>query len=249
MKYPNRQDMLQIFVYTDMKNLKREKENSDGLIHVFVDPRSNSNQASPDQNERKVFYDAAFWREGPGGSVGHTNEWYRYAVDLARPDARKSVVIRGKQPNAKEILLDSWETTWDGPRIRVRAYNLEDVDPPGTYYTFECLNENSLLGGPIIMTLRTDKRVAIPREQIRLISSEIAYVFMGWLYAVTTDGGYTWSVWDAQDNLKNWQCCDYDSISDVQLSKEGTGTMVLKHHGIGKSLQELHTTNFGREWR
>src|SRR5262245_29988234 len=48
MKYPNRQDMLQIFVYTDMKNLKREKENSDGLIHVFVDPRSNSNQASPD---------------------------------------------------------------------------------------------------------------------------------------------------------------------------------------------------------
>ena len=51
---------------------------------------------------------------------------------------------------------------------------------------------------------------------------------MGWKFAATTDGGGSWSVWDAETDLPKWRCCNYKLIQDVHLEVTGKGTMTLK---------------------
>jgi len=72
---------------------------------------------------------------------------------------------------------------------------------------------------------------------------------MGWMFAVTTDGGATWSVWDAKKDLPNWQCCNYGLIKDVRLDSKGTGVMILNPIPQRRGeVPELHTNDFGRHW-
>ena len=99
------------------------------------------------------------------------------------------------------------------------------------------------------MTFRDDDPRRIPRENVRLVNDRIGYVFMGWMYAVTIDGGATWSVWNAETDLPNWQCCNYGLIKDVRLASDGAGTMILNSipHRHGEA-PELRTNDFGQHW-
>jgi hypothetical protein len=100
-----------------------------------------------------------------------------------------------------------------------------------------------------ITTFRHDDAVPIPRDQIRFVNNRVAFVFMGWIYAVTTDGGATWSVWDAGNDLPNWQCCNYRLITDVKLNVDGTGTMTLNPiQDRPGEVPQLRTKDFGRHW-
>lgn len=49
--------------------------------------------------------------------------------------------------------------------------------------------------------------------------------FIGWVYAITTDGGQTWTVWNALDDLPDWKPANYRLIEDVSLTREGSGPM------------------------
>ncbi len=99
------------------------------------------------------------------------------------------------------------------------------------------------------MTFRHDDPVPIPHDQVRFVNDRIGFVFMGWMYAVTTDSGASWSVWDSTTNLPHWQCCNYGLIADVHLEPNGTGTMTL-HPIPGRSgeVPELNTKDYGRHW-
>jgi hypothetical protein len=50
------------------------------------------------------------------------------------------------------------------------------------------------------MIVRQDDDPKIPVDQVRYVG-DIGYVFMGFMYAVTTDAGKTWSVWSAEKDL------------------------------------------------
>jgi len=81
--------------------------------------------------------------------------------------------------------------------VRITHYAEEGGFLPGAYYRFE----SSAIGMDSweeITTFRMDDTIDMPCEQIRFVNEEIGYVFLGWIYAVTTDGGQTWSVWNAE---------------------------------------------------
>lgn len=100
------------------------------------------------------------------------------------------------------------------------------------------------------MTFRHDDPVAIPRDQIRFLSDQVAYAFMGWMYAVTTDRGRTWSVWNAERDIPDWRCCNYKYLHQVDIDQNGAGVMTLdpidEHGG---TMLRLHTQDYGRHWR
>jgi hypothetical protein len=50
-----------------------------------------------------------------------------------------------------------------------------------------------------ILTVRTDEPISIPRENIRFVDDQICLFFHDNYYAVTSDSGRSWSIWDAQE--------------------------------------------------
>jgi len=147
----------------------------------------------------------------------------------------------------KTKTFETWEAANSKFRIRVIAQE-EGGWAGGARYLFQ----SALTGSDDwkeIMRFRHDDPVPIPREQVNFIDDQIGYVYMGWMYAVTTDGGRNWSVWTAERDLSNWKCCNYKLIRDVQLAADGTGKMVFNRvPGRQGEVPELRTRDYGRSW-
>jgi hypothetical protein len=145
-------------------------------------------------------------------------------------------------------VIESWETSGPTLQVRVDAHSEQNTFVPGAYYVFRSAPKDSNAWHDV-MTFRHDDPVAIPRDSVRFVDDRTAFVFMGWMYAVTTDGGANWSVWDAGHDLPNWQCCNYGLITDVQLNADGTGTMALNPIKNRRGeVPLLRTKDFGRHW-
>jgi hypothetical protein len=145
-------------------------------------------------------------------------------------------------------VIEQWQTENKRFRVRVTAYEERGTNVNGAYYVFEAAPAGSDQWREII-TFRHDDNPKIPTDQVRYVNHDIGYVFMGWMYAVTTDAGSTWSVWSAEKDLPNWQCCNYKLISNVTLGSDGGGTMKLNAiEGRRGELPELRTNDYGRHW-
>ena|SRR5205085_309017 len=96
------------------------------------------------------------------------------------------------------------------------------------------------------MTVRqTDDRKALS-SQARFVNKHLGFVFFGSRYAVTVDGGLTWSVWDAKDELLDWQQ-SYLYISEAQILSHGIGKLWLLPFS-GNTPPTFVTTDFGKHW-
>jgi photosystem II stability/assembly factor-like uncharacterized protein len=152
-------------------------------------------------------------------------------------------------------VTERWEANNTAFKIRIdqRAEDLWFFGLPGAYYVFQSSRDGARWHE--IMTFRHDDPVPIPRENVRFLNERTAFVFMAWMYAVTTDGGNTWSNWTAKDDLPGWRCCDYALIKNVDLSATGLGTMTITARGGGEysggeqlPFGILVTNDFGRHW-
>jgi hypothetical protein len=239
--------ILDVYVYTDRENAQRGME----LFFPAVEPK---NREEPID----YLYDAHFYRDGDGGSLGYRNEWFTYKQDINNLKSGKTVVLKGdpnnsgpllQSPRAKEKIIDNWETENTPFKIRVRAFEREDIEPPQVYYSFEAVDKKFFSGANRIITFISPNKVEIPKHQIRFVSNKIGYFYMGWMYAVTLDAGHTWSAWDAESDLENWQCCDGQFIEDITLALDGTGKMKIKpiRHS-SNYISELFTSDFGKHW-
>jgi len=134
-------------------------------------------------------------------------------------------------------------------RVRIEQHSERGAIPVGgAYYVFRVASHGSESWRDV-MTFRHDDPVPIPREQVRFVNGRVGYVFMGWMYAVTTDGGVSWSIWDAAKDLPNWACCNYRLIKNVSLEADGTGVMILQPVPQRRGeVPELKTNDFGRHW-
>ena len=145
-------------------------------------------------------------------------------------------------------ILDKWETRNNSFRVRVISYAEKRGFVPGAYYVFE--------SSPVmsdqwreIMTFRHDDPVPIPRNQVRFVSEQVGYIFMGWMFAVTTNGGSDWSVWHADIDLPGWECCNYKLIKSVTILSDGSGEMILSPiPGRKGEVPTLQTKDYGRHW-
>ncbi|NOT58764.1 MAG: hypothetical protein HOP19_00925 [Acidobacteria bacterium] len=145
--------------------------------------------------------------------------------------------------------VEVYDTANHSFRIRVSRYAERNGGlVPGAYYVFQSAPLNSEKWRDI-MTFRHDDPNPIPRDQIRFVNDNVGYVFMGWMYAVTTDGGASWAVWDAQQDLPKWQCCNYRLIGDVKLAADGLGTMTLNPiPERSGEVPQLYTRDYSRHW-
>jgi hypothetical protein len=101
-----------------------------------------------------------------------------------------------------------------------------------------------------VMTFVHTDDVGLLKDQVRFVDDRIAYFFIAWKYAVTTDGGRTWSQWDAEKELPDCNYCNYQLIRDVKLHIDGTGRMMLDPTpNTPGAPSELHTRDHGRHWK
>jgi hypothetical protein len=96
----------------------------------------------------------------------------------------------------------------------------------------------------------TQPAVAIGRTPLHCIASLALVASMcaafGY-YVVTTDGGNTWSDWDAMKALPEPKLLAI--IKNVNVSGDGTGSMeVWRSTKENSGLLELGTTDFGGHW-
>jgi hypothetical protein len=153
------------------------------------------------------------------------------------------------RPHPADHPAEVTEITGPGFLIKVSAFPEEEGGfVPGQYYRFESL-PNGAKDWVMAMQFRHDDPVRIPKENIRFLTAKTAFVFMGWKYAVTTDGGKQWSIWSAEKDLPGWRCCNYGLIKDVALSQSGKGKMILSPiQDRAGEVPELVTSDFGRHW-
>lgn len=150
-------------------------------------------------------------------------------------------------PKPSERILETSEFQRGERKIVVTAYAEKNSFVPGAYYSFEAVDGSN--HRVPIMTFRHDDPVPINKKGVVFLNGDIAYVFMGWMYAVTTDGGSSWQVWSADKDLPGWKCCNYELIEDVHLASDGTGRMRLNPIPQRQGeVPELQTKDYGRHW-
>jgi hypothetical protein len=160
-------------------------------------------------------------------------------------------IVGCSYPSYPGEIRETYETSNHAFRVRVNRHAEENRGVlEGAYYVFQSAPVGSDQWRDI-MVFRHDDPVPIPRNQIRFVNENTGYVFMGWMYAVTTDKGAAWSVWDARQDLpKYYECCNYRLVGDVKIDVDGTGAMRLNLiPGRSGAVPELRTSDFGRHWR
>jgi hypothetical protein len=239
-RHPDKQEKIIVDVF-----VSNEKMNIGGTHTQQMSSIPNSSsQDAQSARWRKYGADAIFTRQGDGAaSGGGDNEWYTYIPDLAKPEERKTVVLKGGRKFAPKTLLETWASSAGGFDIRLRSYELEHVEPNGTYYTFEAKTTDSDDWTGII-TLRLDEKISLPTENLHVVNEQITYFFFGWMYAVTIDGGKTWKVWDGNDEASS-----SGFIERISLTTDGVGQMIYRVNPSGSHIvKHLNTKDFGQHW-
>jgi hypothetical protein len=134
-------------------------------------------------------------------------------------------------------------TSNDNFKIRVQMFPEEGAGfVLGGYYVFQSADMDSDNWADIV-TYKQDDPDPIPCDRIRFLGDRVAYLFMGQMFAVTSNGGRSWNVWEiAKDPA--WR--DRSAgIEGIQLS-EGVGTMTLRIIGDKRAI--LRTNDNGYHW-
>lgn len=145
-------------------------------------------------------------------------------------------------------IVEQWETANATFRVRVTAYKEKALIVPGAIYVFQS-SPMACEKWQEIMALQFDDPVPIPREQVRFVADRIGYAFMGETYAVTTDGGHTWTLWNSEMALNDRVDVLSRSIEKVDIKTDGAGIMQLYEHPSQKGrAPTLRTQDYGRHW-
>ena len=217
---------------------------------------------SPPKYPRNVLFDAEFsqtpsesiLKKGEELSSSGFNVEYSFVPDLTQPGIRKKVVLRGSTWTEGKYNIENQELDWATGRISVTAYDLYNVEPSSRYYTFGYKTKHSGYVRPyektrVIFNLHQSDLVPPPVKQVKILNESVAYVYMGWMYSVSLDGGQTWHLWDAERNIPEWKCCDPGLIREVSISDQGSGVMTLRlDPNKPESQVYLRTTDFGQHW-
>lgn len=150
------------------------------------------------------------------------------------------------RPQIGEV-VDTWVAENSAFKVRINKHAEKNGGfVAGAYFIFQSASKEKEDWKEIIIS-RHDDPVAIPRQQIRFVSEQAGYVFMGLKFAATTDEGKSWFVWYAVDDLPNWGLTRA-TISDVQIDSNGAGSMKLKSF-TNQEAPMLNTEDYGKTWR
>jgi len=143
--------------------------------------------------------------------------------------------------------VEQWETS--NGTFKIRVFRRPEVFKllPRYFYYFQCQPSGANKWSEIT-TLRFDDPLPIPREQIRFVNRETAYFFMISTYAVTTDAGKHWFVFNVRTDPPLGKEDSYITIRDVRLDADGKGTMTV-YSKASENDVELRTVDYGKHWK
>lgn len=146
-------------------------------------------------------------------------------------------------------IVDSWEARSPVTTVRVRKYDekyfIFGSARTSAYFSFDVHDTQSQEWRPVF-TWMVDGDPPIQREHVKFVTDSIVYAFGNAKYVVTSDGGKTWSEWDAKRAMPNPEAY---KINKVFVSEAGTGNMVVtRRTSESDGLAELGTTDFGVHW-
>ena len=144
-------------------------------------------------------------------------------------------------------VLEQWDTTNGTFAIRVQRQPKLFEFLPRYYYTFQSQSPGSQRWSEITTQLFDDP-LPIPRNQVRFVNSEIGYLFMISTYAVTTDAGRHWSIFNVRADPPLGKKDSYWTIRELRVEPDGTGTMTVYSKASAKDVTELRTKDYGRHW-
>lgn len=244
LRHSNMQERLYVKVYAE----KSSTSGGESLNYPICVPWIPMHRKDRYQESNIDRPDATFDRGGDGAAaLGGRNEWYSYRRDLDNADEEILVILKGTLINRRKKIVETWKTSNGNIKMRVLAYYLEGVVPAGVYYTFQSF-DSDWSEWQSIMTSRHDQSLPIPTDSVVFLTDTTAYAMMGSMYAVTTDGGDTWSVWDAERDFEMGRLSDHWIIGHVGIAASGNGTMKLWASAQPSETFVLHTSDFGRNW-
>lgn len=148
-------------------------------------------------------------------------------------------------------IVETWQVENQNLKLRIEMREEICFAVCGAYYTFQSAPVGSDRWREIF-TARHDDPNPIPRENLRFVNPQISYVFFRNQYAVTTDAGKTWTLWDAWDANRNMQFEKYKlypSIEEVNIESDGRGRLRLYSISNKPMNQpELQTADYGESW-
>ena len=145
-------------------------------------------------------------------------------------------------------VMDNWEAHNNGFKVRVIVYEEKD---PVTLHRFNYVFQTSPAGANDwreVMDTWMDDDIPIPHDSIRFLSDNVGYISMDEIFAATTDGGRSWSVWDAKKEVPNWQWCNQAFIKEVHIASDGRGEMLLSPGFNQIPVTKFNTKDFGMNW-
>ncbi len=148
--------------------------------------------------------------------------------------------------------IDQYSVACGPFEIRARALREGKLglNAPGGIHSYESRHDAASSWLPIT-SFRYSTADMIPRDQIRFVNDTFAYFFHEFVFAVTTDGGKTWTVRgepDASfDTLHQWTS---PRIQAVTMNESGRGTMRVSAYPWQQLRStELSTDDFGKTWK
>ena len=145
------------------------------------------------------------------------------------------------------VILERWETSNHPLAIRVTEYQEKHFPLSKFRYVFEAKSPGSGEWREI-MTTRTDDDIQIPREQVRFINDQAAYVFMVNKYAITTNVGNSWSTWTVDSQITNGKYPGQFLIKEALVNLDGSGTLILVSRSADGQNMQFQTDDFGHSW-
>ena len=176
---------------------------------------------------------------------------YRLILSLAILAGLVGFLVIAIWPRRTSKINERFETQNSVFKIRVTANAEGGLGfVAGAYYVFESARVDSSRWREV-MIYRHDDPVPIPRDHVRFLSENIAYLFMGNMYAITTDAGQTWSIWKAPDEIfRGGKYYGYRYPNDIEVSVDGKGRMTIEPMEARSGPSHyLCTTDYGRSWR
>ena len=145
---------------------------------------------------------------------------------------------------AHSQLLESRTEKNDLFKIRVTSYGDRFIPASGAYYIFDSSTvENEWRE---IAVVHYDLPIPIDEDSLTFLSDRIAFVYMRWMFAVTIDGGETWTVWDSRKHKYLRDNITWGAIKAVKIGGDGQGEMTLSVSS--GTCQTVITNDFGRTW-
>lgn len=153
-------------------------------------------------------------------------------------------------PQRMGEIVQTWESSEKPFKVKIDMHiergGFMPAATAGAYYVFYSNSARSS-DWREVMTFRHDDPIPIPDNQVRYVTDEVAYFFIGPFFAITQDSGESWRTLNAYKNIQNIQCCYYGVIDDIQLQPDGTGMLRLDPKAVS-GITELKTQDFGLHW-